>query len=285
MDGISPLWLDRFVAAALDEDLGATGDLTSTLLFPPGQLATGRFEGRAPGVLAGGPLVARIARSLDPAVEVRELLPEGTALERGMVVARTHGPIRALLAAERLTLNLLSRMSGIATLTRTLVEAAGGTLTVLDTRKTTPLLRPLERYAVRVGGGTNHRYHLAEAAMIKDNHKRAVPGGLPEAIRRARAGLGPTRALVVECETEAEADLAIAAGADHLLLDNMDAAMLARIASRHRDRAFLEASGGISASSLPTLRTTGVHAVSSGALTHSAIGLDLAFEIEPEGHP
>jgi len=282
MDGLSIPWVRDFLDRALEEDMGAYGDVTSEALFPPDAEGVGRYEAREAGVLAGGALLPLLAERMPLPVEVEVLVPEGGALEAGAPFARARGATRCLLSMERLGLNLVGRLSGIATRTREFVEAVEGKIHVLDTRKTTPLLRPFEKYAVRMGGGRNHRYGLHDAAMIKDNHRVAAGVSLGEAIGRLRERLGHTQTMVVEVESLEGARPAADAGADVVLLDNMDDQAMSEVAGELRDRVRLEASGGMTLERLPGVARTGVHAVSSGALTHSVRCLDVAFELEVE---
>lgn len=260
------------------EDLG-TGDVTTQVVVPPGMRGRAEIVAREPGVLCGLPVVAAVFAELDRAVLVDPLLRDGDQLVPGVPVARVVGPLHSILAGERLALNLLQRLSGIATLTRRFVEAVAGTgAVILDTRKTTPGLRALEKYAVRVGGGRNHRFGLFDGILIKDNHMRAV-GSVAEAVRRARERAPHPLAIEVEVTTLAELDEALAAGADWILLDNMDLATMREAVNRVAGRAKLEASGGVTLERVRAIAETGVDAISVGALTHSARALDIALEI------
>lgn len=282
MDGVARTWLEDFFRRALLEDVGGYGDLTSEALFDPATRGVGRFEAREDGVVAGLEALPVLAPLVDPGITLELEVGDGDAVGPMQVLARARGPIRSLLTMERLALNTLGRMSGIASLTRRFVDAAGGKIDILDTRKTTPLHRPLDKYAVRCGGGTNHRYGLFDAAMIKDNHRDLAGVDLGEAIARVRARLGHTQVLVCEVESHEGARQAAEAGADVILLDNMTPEQLTAIAGELRDRVRLEASGGIRLDTLPAIAQTGVHAASAGALTHSARWLDVAFELETE---
>ena len=275
--------LGDLVERALAEDLG-DGDITTDATVPAGARAVARIVQTQQGVLFGLDAAAEAFRRTG-AGELERLAPEGEWRD-GVPedVARVEGPARALLAAERVALNLLGRLSGVATLTSRFVDAAraGGVATVLDTRKTTPGLRVLEKAAVRAGGGANHRMGLHDAVLIKENHV-ALAGGLGEAVSRARAAQ-PGMRIEVECRDPGEVDAALAAGADRLLLDNMDpeglrAAVAAR--DRHGGEATLEASGGVSLETIGAIAATGVDFVSVGALTHSAPALDLSMLLEP----
>ncbi|KIX84544.1 carboxylating nicotinate-nucleotide diphosphorylase [Thermus filiformis] len=263
----------------LEEDLGH-GDLTSLLLIPEDQVGRGVVLAKEEGVLAGLEVARAVFARVDGRIAFTPLLRDGDALRPGLEVARLEGPLRGILAGERLALNLLQRLSGIATLTRRYVEAVRGTRAViLDTRKTTPGLRALEKYAVRVGGGRNHRYGLFDGILIKDNHIRAV-GGVKEAVRRARAGAPHHLRVEVEVTTLEELEEALEAGADLVLLDNMDLETLREAVRRARGRALLEASGGMSLERVRAVAETGVDFISVGALTHSARALDLSLELE-----
>ena len=270
--------LAEVVARALAEDLGA-GDVTSRVTVPEDARAAGVVEQKQPGVLYGL-LPAELAfRGLDGSLGVERLAPEGEWLAPGGVL-RVTGPARSILAAERTALNFLAHLSGIATLTARAVQAVEGTGTrVLDTRKTTPGLRALEKAAVRAGGGVNHRAGLYDAVLVKENHI-AMAGGVGEAVRRAvRAADGVP--VEVECSTLDEVDEALDAGADRLLLDNMAPARLREAVARVSGRAELEASGGVTLENLGEVASTGVQFVSIGALTHSAPALDVSLSLEP----
>lgn len=272
--------LESLVAAALAEDLGV-GDVTTDATVPADARARARIVQKQPGVVFGLDVVAETFRQTG-AAGLDKLIVEGTWTEQvPRQVALLAGPARALLAGERVALNLLGHLSGVATLTARFVEAAragGGRAVVLDTRKTTPLLRRLEKAAVRAGGGQNHRMGLDDAILIKENHI-ALAGGLADAVARARDA-HPGLPVEVECRNPAEVDAALAAGAARLLLDNMDLDGL-RSAVAARDRAGsaakLEASGGVSLDNIGAISATGVDFVSVGALTHSAPALDLSM--------
>jgi nicotinate-nucleotide pyrophosphorylase (carboxylating) len=229
-------------------------------------------------VLCGLPVVEAVFAALDPRVRVERLAAEGSWGER-RVVARLEGPARAILTGERTALNFLQRMSGVATMSHRAAEAVAGTnASVLDTRKTTPGHRALDKYAVRVGGCRNHRAGLDDAVLIKDNHIRAA-GGITPAVEAARARTGPTQLVEVEVTTPAELDEALAAGADLILLDNHSPEELRRAVARTAGRARLEASGGITLDNLAEVAGTGVDYISLGALTHSAGSLDFSLEV------
>jgi len=258
--------VDQLIELALAEDVG-DGDITTRILVPPDAQATARIVRREPGVVAGLDVAAAVFERFDVALEPGE----------GDVVARLEGPAAGILTAERTALNFLGRLSGIATLTARYVEAVAGTgAQILDTRKTIPGLRALEKAAVVAGGGTNHRMGLYDAIMVKENHARAA-GGLAEATRKAIAE-GPYGVEVcVECETGDEVDLAITCGARRLLLDNMSLDELREAVERAAGRAQLEASGGITLENVRGVAETGVDFISVGALTHSAPALDFSL--------
>lgn len=266
------------VARALAEDIG-DGDATSAATVPEYARARALITQKAPGVIFGLDLAEDAFRALDPGVALERLVAEGEWREGGPVLA-LEGFARAILTAERTALNFLQRLSGVATLTARCVQAVQGTgALILDTRKTTPGLRALEKAAVAAGGGTNHRWGLYDAILIKENHA-ALAGGVGEAVRRARA-LAPGLPLEVECRTLAEVDEALAAGAPRIMLDNMSVEQL-RAAVRHvGGRAELEASGGVTLQTLREIASTGVQFVSVGALTHSASALDLSLILQP----
>jgi nicotinate-nucleotide pyrophosphorylase (carboxylating) len=270
--------LEPLVRRALAEDLGS-GDLTTQATVPPGTRARARITQKQPGVLFGIDAAQLVFAVLDPDARFERLAPEGVWRDGGPVL-EIDGEAAALLSAERTALNLLQRLSGVATLTARYVEAVRGTRAkVLDTRKTTPGMRMLEKAAVAAGGGTNHRIGLFDAILIKENHA-AIAGGVGEAVRLARAA-APDVLLEVECRTDAEVDEALAAGATRLLLDNMSPAQMRAIVERVGDRAELEASGGIDLETIRDVAEAGLHFISVGALTHSAPALDLSLLLEP----
>lgn len=270
--------LDQLVADALAEDVGS-GDVTTAATVPPGARARARITQKAPGVLFGLDVAERCFAALDPGARSARLAAEATWREGGAVV-EIEGSAAALLAAERTALNFLQRLSGVATLTARFVEAVAGTRArILDTRKTTPGLRALEKAAVVAGGGVNYRIGLYDAILIKENHA-AMAGGVGEAVRRARAS-APDLPLEVECRNPADVEEALAVGAPRLLLDNMTVEELRAIVAMVDDRAELEASGGVTLTTVGEIAGTGVHYVSVGALTHSAPALDLSLLLEP----
>ncbi|MEZ5290527.1 MAG: carboxylating nicotinate-nucleotide diphosphorylase [Vicinamibacterales bacterium] len=265
------------VARALAEDV-RTGDATSRAVVAAGARGRGVLLAKAPLVVAGLDVAAEVFRQCDPAVVFEVRWGDGARVEAGDVVAVVTGQARALLTAERTALNIVQRLSGVATLTAAYVEAAHGRITVLDTRKTTPLWRALEKYAVRCGGGTNHRAALDDAILVKDNHKR-LAGGITPAVTRALAGANGLR-VEVEVESLSELDEALAAGASAVLLDNFPTYDVRQAVATVAGRAYIEVSGGVTIAKLPELATTGADAVSIGALTHSAPAVDLSLEIE-----
>lgn len=274
--------LERIIATTLAEDL-ASGDLTSRLTVPASAQARGRILAKQRLCLCGGPVILRTFEQVDPTVEIELLRDEGELVEAGTEIARLAGSARSILAGERTALNLLGRACAVATLTRTYVDAAGPDLRVVDTRKTMPGLRALDRYAVRTGGGHNHRNDLGSGVLIKENHIRCA-GSLRAAVDAARADA--PHGLRVECEVETldEVREAIAAGAQILLLDNMDDATLGEAVAiagpKGERRVLLEVSGGITLERLPRLAGIGLDLVSVGALTHSAPGVDLSLLFE-----
>jgi nicotinate-nucleotide pyrophosphorylase (carboxylating) len=271
--------LEDLVTRALAEDLGS-GDVTTQATVPAGTRARAQITQKAPGVVFGLDAAEHCFAALDPAVELRRETAEGTWRDAGPVLA-LEGDAAALLSAERTALNLLAHLSGIATLTARYVRAVAGTrVRILDTRKTTPGLRALEKAAVVAGGGVNHRIGLFDAILIKENHA-AMAGGVGAAVRAARAA-APDLPLEVECRDDAEVDEALQAGAARLLLDNLDAPRLRAIVERVGDRAELEASGGVTLETVREIAETGVHFISVGALTHSAPALDLSLLLEPQ---
>jgi nicotinate-nucleotide pyrophosphorylase (carboxylating) len=271
--------LDQLVLRALAEDVGEA-DVTSQATVPEGTRATATITQKVPGVVFGLDAAEATFMALDPDVALERLGPEGEWAEPPAPVLRATGDARALLAAERTALNFLQRLSGIATFTARCVHAVEGTgAAILDTRKTTPGLRPLEKAAVVAGGGTNHRAGLYDMVLIKENHA-ALAGGIGPAVAAARAS-HPDFPLEVECRTTADVDEALAAGATRLLLDNMSPDELRRIVAHVGGRARLEASGAITSDTLRSYAETGVDWISVGALTHSAPALDLSLTLEP----
>jgi len=266
------------VRRALEEDVGS-GDVTTEATVDGSQQARGVFVVKAPCVLAGFDVAAETFRQVDPGVTVARRRLDGERCAAGDEVAVVTGAARALLVAERTALNFLQRLSGIATRTRQFVDAAAGRITVLDTRKTTPTFRALEKYAVAAGGGTNHRAGLYDAILIKDNHIR-LAGGVGAAVAATRRR-SPGLRVEVEAQTLAEVDQALASGADIILVDNMGTADIRQAVSRAQGRTKIEISGGVTLDRIQELGATGADYVSVGALTHSAPAVDISFEIEP----
>ena len=271
--------VDRLIALALEEDLGSAGDVTSQALIPPDQQGTAEFLAKEPLVLAGTEVARRVFHAVDPRIEVVFTLADGASVPARRVVGTVRGPLRAILIGERTALNFLQRLSGVATTTARAAAALEGTrCRVLDTRKTTPGWRALEKAAVRAGGGTNHRFGLFDGVLVKDNHIAAV-GSIAEAVRRARAAAHHLMKVEVEVVDLAGVDQALAAGADAVLLDNMDTATMQAAVERIAGRARTEASGGIGLERLREVAAAGVDFISMGALTHSARGVDISLEV------
>lgn len=278
MEPLDPSTYRDIVRRALEEDVG-TGDLTTQATVSPAQYARGVFLMKTDGVLAGLDVALETFRQVDARVRMTICRQDGDACRAGEHVAEVVGPARALLVGERTALNFLQRMSGIATRARRFVDAAGGGITILDTRKTTPGLRILEKYAVRAGGATNHRVGLFDAILIKENHI-SLAGGVEAAVGRARAA-HPGRPIEIEAQRLDEVDQALASGAESILVDNMPTADIRAAVARAKGRATVEISGGVTLERIPELAATGANFVSVGALTHSAPALDISFEIEP----
>jgi nicotinate-nucleotide pyrophosphorylase (carboxylating) len=280
VEPLDPRLYRDLVRRALDEDV-RDGDVTTEAIVPADVQARGTFLVKSEGVLAGLDVAFEVFRQLDKgpvgsfAVRVRD----GEWCRPGTEVADVVAPARTLLVGERTALNFLQRMSGIATLARRFTEAANGRIAILDTRKTTPTLRALEKYAVLAGGGANHRIGLFDAILIKDNHI-ALAGGVKAAIDRARAHR-PGMPIEIEAATLHDVDLALAEGVEMILLDNMSTAEISIAVARATGRAKTEISGGVTLERLPELAATGADFVSVGALTHSAPAIDISFEIEP----
>ena len=279
MDVSAAAGFDATIKSALVEDIGA-GDITSRAVVDADVRWSGRIVARASGVVAGLGIAARVFGLVDPSTQVELAVPDGSNVDSGAVLAKIDGPARSLLTAERVALNFLGRLSGIATLTRRYVDATAGTdAKITDTRKTTPGLRALERYAVRAGGGVNHRFGLADAVLVKDNHIAAV-GSVKEAVRRARAGVGSGIVVEIECDRLDQVGDALEAGANSVLLDNMDAATMRKAVDLARGKAIVEASGGMTLERVAETAAVGVDVISVGALTHSAPALDVALDFD-----
>jgi nicotinate-nucleotide pyrophosphorylase (carboxylating) len=273
--------VDEAIANALSEDLGLAGDITTDATVRADARATGVIGARKDGVVAGLQLVTTAFEMLDPDVAIDVLVPDGGNVAAGGAIARVAGNARALLTAERTAMNFLGHLSGIATLTRRYVEEIKGTRAhIIDTRKTTPGLRALEKLAVRAGGGVNHRFGLYDAILIKDNHIVAA-GGIGAALDRARAHAGHMVKIEIEVTTLAELEEALRHAPDAVLLDNMPTDRLKAAVALVAGRALTEASGGVNLESVRAIALTGVDLISVGALTHSAPALDVGFDFEP----
>ena len=275
---LPPLLVEEAARAALKEDLGRAGDITTIATIPEGATARAVLVARKPGVLAGLPLAEAAFRILDATIEIAAEKNDGDRLASGAVIARIGGPARPILSAERIALNFLSHLSGIATATATLADAVAHTgALICDTRKTTPGLRAFEKYAVRCGGGVNHRFGLDDAMLIKDNHI-AVAGGVAAAIRHARAFAGHLVKIEVEIDDLDQIEEALSAGPDVIMLDNMEPAKLRRAVAMIAGRAITEASGNVTLETIRAIAETGVDRISSGWITHSAPALDVALD-------
>jgi nicotinate-nucleotide pyrophosphorylase (carboxylating) len=278
---LSPLEIEAVVTRALGEDLGRAGDVTSTATIPADTTACAMVVARQAGVVAGLPLVAATFRKLAPEIAIKAHTRDGECVSPRAVLMTVTGPARAVLAAERVALNLLGNLSGVATATHEFVRRIAGMRTrICCTRKTTPGLRALQKYAVRCGGGFNHRFGLDDAILIKDNHI-AVAGGIRAVLERAQAAAGHLVKIEIEVDTLDQLREVLEVGiADAVLLDNMDAAALRRAVDIVAGRCTLEASGGITLDNIVEIAGTGVDYVSSGWITHSAPSLDVALDIE-----
>ena len=270
--------IKNIVSRALQEDLG-TGDITTLATVPPRVTATAVILAKQPGVICGLDVAREVFAQVDSGLRFEALVSDGASVTAGQEVARVSGSAAAILTGERVALNFLQRLSGISTMTARFVAAVAGTRTrIVDTRKTTPGLRVLEKYAVRAGGGFNHRFGLYDAILIKDNHI-ALAGGVAAAVGAARKAAGHAMKVEVEVQDLKQLDEALSAGAEVILLDNMNPAMLREAVATVAGRATLEASGGITAENLAEVARTGVDLISVGALTHSVKALDLSLEI------
>jgi nicotinate-nucleotide pyrophosphorylase (carboxylating) len=279
---------ESLIELAVREDLGVTGDRTTTALVPPDRVGSAAFVARSPGILAGLPAAALVANVFDPTLHFHALHVDGEAIQRGQRIATIQGSMRSILMAERTMLNFMQRLSGVATLTKRYVDAVAGLpVAILDTRKTTPGWRLLEKYAVRMGGGRNHRVGLYDGILIKDNHLAALagePDPIATAIQRARAA-APDLLLEIEVESFEQFVRALAFVPDIVLLDNMTREELRACVDQRRADAVpvqLEASGGVTLATIRGIAETGVDRISVGALTHSAVALDIALDCERE---
>ncbi len=272
--------VEKAVRAALAEDLGRAGDITSAATIPPDTVARAVIAARKPGVIAGLDLARTAFTQMSAEIAFEAKVADGDAVTAGSTVATISGPARAILSAERVALNFLGHLSGVASATRRFADAIADTgAQIICTRKTTPGLRAFEKYAVRCGGGSNHRFGLDDAMLIKDNHI-AVAGGVDAAVERARAFAGILVKIEIEVDTLDQLGEALAAGADVVLLDNMPPDLLAQAVAINQGRAVLEASGNVTLDSVAAIAATGVDFISSGWITHSAPILDLGLDIE-----
>jgi nicotinate-nucleotide pyrophosphorylase (carboxylating) len=278
------IMIEPLVRATLLEDLGRAGDVTSNAIAPADLIASAALMARKAGVVAGLDVAALAFRMVEPTVEIAAKCADGEQIAPGQVIAVIRGPARAILTAERTALNFLCHLSGIASATASIVAAVRGEKArIVCTRKTTPGLRAVEKYAVRAGGGANHRFGLDDAVLIKDNHV-AIAGGIRPAIERARSGVGHLVKIEVEVDTLAQLEEALASGIDAVLLDNMTIDQLRQAVTLIAGRAISEASGRITPETAPAVAATGVDLISIGWLTHSAPALDIGldFQAAPE---
>lgn len=275
----------RLIESALAEDLGGLGDVTSLATIPNDAMGSAAFVARAKGVVAGLPIAQMVCRAVDERLKFVARVADGSAIEPGATLATVAGPMRSILTAERTALNFLQRLSGVATLTRRYLEAAGANAEILDTRKTTPGWRLLEKYAVRAGGGHNHRIGLYDGVLIKDNHLSALGGGaaaVPLAVAAARAH-APGLPIEVEVESMEQFEAALQCKPNIVLLDNMPVELMRNCIDRRNKvapKVLLEASGGVNLQSIAAIAATGVDRISVGALTHSAPALDIALDYQ-----
>ena len=273
--------LDKIILNALDEDVG-TGDITTESTIPEDRVAHGLYKAKESGVLCGVGVAKRVFELIDPSIEFTAFKKDGDRIEKGEIIAEVHGKATGVLTGERVGLNLMQRMSGIATRTAEAVKQVEGTnAKICDTRKTTPGLRVIEKYAVKVGGGTNHRFNLADGILIKDNHIVAA-GSITAAVRAARANAPHTLKIEVEVETFDELDEALAAGADIIMLDNMSCEDMKKAVGIVNGRALTEASGNMGDRDLKEVASCGVDLISIGALTHSVRALDISLKFKIE---
>lgn len=275
---LSPLVVEDAVARALKEDFGDAGDITTNATIPAGAHAKAVIAARKPGVIAGVDAALTAFRLADPAIETAIEKDDGAGVQKGDVILSIEGPARGVLSAERVALNFMGHLSGIATATAALVDAVKGTkVKIVCTRKTTPGLRAFEKHAVRSGGGHNHRFGLYDAVMIKDNHI-AASGGIAKALADAREAVGHMVKIEIEVDSLDQLEEALANGADVVLLDNMAPADLKRAVEINKGRAVLEASGNVTIDTVRAIAETGVDVISSGWITHSAPNLDLGLD-------
>lgn len=270
--------LDPLIDLAFEEDIGI-GDITTEATVPPAQQGIGILLAKSGGVVAGLPVAERVFAKLDETLSFRGLVTDGDAVKTGTPIAEVQGSAKTILIGERTALNFLQRLSGIATLTAQFVEAVAGYDTkIVDTRKTAAGWRAVQKYAVRVGGGQNHRFGLYDGVLIKDNHIVAA-GGIGNAVQHARQVVPHTAKIEVEVETVEQVDEALKVGADILLLDNMPPGIMKRVVQEVGDRAVTEASGGITLEQVKAVAATGVNLISVGALTHSAMPMDISLTL------
>jgi nicotinate-nucleotide pyrophosphorylase (carboxylating) len=283
---LPPHIIDDIVLAALEED-GAYNDVTTAATVESGAWGRGRFVAKSAGVIAGLPVAAATMTALDEDVSFDTLVREGQHVPEGADIAEVEGKLAAMLSCERVALNFLQRLSGIATLTRAFVDAVQDTnVTILDTRKTTPGMRALERYAVRAGGGRNHRFSLADGVLIKDNHiaaaRQAGTEHLGDLVRQTRKVIPHTLRIEIECTDVEQVAQAVEGGADVILLDNMSVADIRAALQVIDNRTLVEASGGVTLDNVEEIARTGVDFISVGRLTHSAPALDISLEVTPD---
>ena len=277
---MSPLIVDDLVSRALREDFGDAGDITTLATIPADAVTRATIAARKPGTIAGVDAALAAFRLVDPAISATIRKDDGASVKKGDVILELNGPTRGVLSAERVALNFLGHLSGIATATAALVDAVKGTnAKIVCTRKTTPGLRAFEKYAVRCGGGHNHRFGLYDAVMIKDNHIAAV-GGIKKAIEACRASIGHMVKIEVEIDGLDQLDAALSGGADVILLDNMKTDDMKRAVAINAGRAILEASGNVTIDTVRAIAETGVDVISSGWITHSAPSLDVGLDFE-----
>ncbi|MFB9267822.1 carboxylating nicotinate-nucleotide diphosphorylase [Bradyrhizobium erythrophlei] len=278
LNPLLPLMYEPLVRTALLEDLGRAGDITADAIVPANQQARLEMRARQTGVVAGLDVARCAFQTVSPHINLRAERPDGSAVEPGQVIATIDGPARGLLTGERTALNFLCHLSGVASATATLVRAVKGTSAqIVCTRKTTPGLRALEKYAVRAGGGGNHRFGLDDAVLIKDNHI-AIAGSIATAIQRAKANAGHMVKIEIEVDTLAQLDEALSLGVDAVLLDNMTIEQLAQAVKMADGKVITEASGRITAATAPAIAATGVDLISVGWVTHSSAALDIGLD-------
>lgn len=271
--------LNAFIARSFAEDVG-TGDITTQTTVPEGTQISGRFIAKESGILCGLTVAKAVFNYADPSIEFNVSFKDGQPVKKGDIIATVQGDAAAILTGERLALNLMQRMSGIATNTHAAVsQVSGYTAKIVDTRKTTPGLRVFEKFAVHAGGGTNHRFNLADGVLIKDNHIKAA-GSITDAVTAAKAGAPHTLKIEVEVESLAQLEEALQAGADIVMLDNMDNATMTEAVKKTAGRAILEASGNMGEKNLTEVAATGVDIISIGALTHSVKALDISLKFD-----